>query len=423
MCIGRWDLTASDILIHNKKVLVMSKEKLLEGIKVLDLSRQLAGPFATMTMADLGAEVIKVESVTGDDSRYWGPFVENESCYYWSCNRGKKSIVVDLKCAEGKEIIKKLAQKCDILIENFREGVMERLGLDYDVIKEINPRMIYCHITGYGEYGPDAKRPAVDIAIQATTGLMSITGYPEEPPVRIGISLADLATGIFSIVGIQAAYIRALKTGKGQKISLSLMETMVSFLAYHAQGYLSKGIIPQKYGSGIQNIEPYRAVKTKNGYIAIGVGNDTNFKRLCEIMNMPELSTDDRFLHNADRWENREGLLEIVSSFFAQQDNDEIERKMVEKGIPCGVVKNVGEVLESEQVKSMGLVVTIDHPKAGNIPMIRTPLNFSNAENYSKQHPPFLSQHTREVLCQLGYSEYEIKQLAKKGAISLANES
>ncbi len=397
----------------------MKETKLLAGMKVLDLSRQLAGPFATMTMADLGAEVIKVETASGDDSRYWGPFMEEESCYYWSCNRGKKSIVVDLKSSEGKEIIKRLARESDVLIENFREGVMTRLGLDYEVMREINPKLVYCHITGFGETGPDARRPAVDIAIQAATGLMSITGYPDQDPVRIGLSLADLATGTFGIVGILSAYINAMKTGKGQKVSLSLMETMVSYLVYHAQGYLSKGIIPQKYGSGIQNIEPYRAVRTKNGYIALGVGNDTNFGRLCGVMGRPELAADPRFLHNADRWANRDALLEIIGEFFARQDNDEIERIMIEKGIPCGAVKNVGEVLESEQVKAMGLVVDVPHPTRGSIPMVRAPLNFSGAGNCSESWPPFLAQDTAAVLARLGYSEAQIAELAAKGAVKL----
>ena len=395
----------------------MKQTKLLEGVKVLDLSRQLAGPFATMMMADLGAEVIKVESETGDDSRYWGPFKEGESCYFWSCNRGKKSIVVNFKTEEGKTIIKQLAAKSDILIENFRTGVMEKLRLDYEVMKEINPRLIYAHITGYGEKGPDANRAAVDIAIQATTGLMSVTGYPDQPPVRIGVSLADLATGQAAVAGIEAAYIHALKTGEGQKVSLSLMETIISFFVYHGTGYLANGTIPGKYGSGIQNIEPYRAVATVDGYITLGVGNDTNFGRLCTVMGCPEMAQDPRFLHNKDRWEHREELLEVVERFFADKKTDEIEKTMVDASIPCGAVKNIGEVLDSEQVAAMELIQEVPHPKLGSIRMVRTPMVFSDAQNCSENHPPFLGEHTAAVLQELGYTDEELRNLSDKNVI------
>ncbi|MDR1321055.1 MAG: CoA transferase [Gracilibacteraceae bacterium] len=400
----------------------MAEKHLLAGIKVLDLSRQLAGPFATMTMADLGAEIIKVEPAGGDDSRYWGPFVDGESCYFWSCNRGKKSIAVDLKTPAGKVIIKKLVKECDVLIENYREGVMSRLELDYDVLKEINPRLIYCHITGYGEKGPDAKRSAVDVAIQATTGLMSVTGYPDQDPVRIGVSLADLATGTFSVVGILSAYINALRTGRGQKISVSLMETMISYLVYHAQGYLSTGVIPGKHGSGIQNIEPYRAFKTRNGYITLGVGNDTNFRRLCEVIGMPEMAKDPRYLHNSDRWNNRKELNGAISDYLARQDNEEVEKRLAANDVPCGAVKNIGEVMESEQVKEMGVVVSIPHPKLGNIRMVRAPLNFSDGANYSLRHPPLLAEHTAQIMGELGYSPAEIDRLAKDMVIMMLDK-
>lgn len=395
----------------------------LEGVKILDLSRQLAGPFATMTMGDLGAEIIKVEPpVKGDDSRAWGPFVNGESCYYWSCNRAKKSIVVDLKTNEGKEIIKKLAAEADIMIENFRVGVMERLGLDYEVMKEVNPKLIYCHITGYGEKGPDANRPAVDIAIQANTGLMSITGYPDQEPVKIGVSLCDLATGLFGTTGILAAYINRLKTGKGQKVSVSLMESMISWLVYHGIGYLAVGAIPGKYGSGMANIEPYRAVKTKNGYVTLGVGNDTNFGRLCDVMGMPELAKDPRFAKNVDRYKNRKELIEIIEKFFAECDNKEIEEKMVAKGIPCGAIYNIGEALENEQVKAMGMIVNVPHPYMQDLRMIRTPINFSEANNISMQYPPRLGEHTKEVLKGLGYSEEKIDRLVDEKIVSTFKE-
>jgi crotonobetainyl-CoA:carnitine CoA-transferase CaiB-like acyl-CoA transferase len=392
--------------------------KLLEGVRVLDLSRQLAGPFATMTMADLGAEVIKIEPDKGDDSRYWGPFVDGESCYFWSCNRGKRSIVIDMKTAEGQSVVRKLSVHSDILIENFREGVMQRLGLDYESLRGSNPKLVYCHITGYGEKGPDAHRPAVDIAVQATTGLMSVTGYKDQAPVRVGMSIADLATGALGVAGILAAYINADRTGHGQKVSLSLMETMVSFLTYHAQGYLSTGAVPEKYGSGIQNIEPYRVVRTQNGYIALGVGNDVNFRRLSELIGKPELAVDPRFVRNEDRWANRGKLIPIIEEFFAGCDTDEIERALAEKEIPSGAVRNVGEVLESEQVSAMGMIVNVPRPGKPALRMVRAPMVFSAADNCAELAPPLLGADTESILAEAGYSVDEIAQMRERRVIS-----
>jgi len=392
----------------------------LEGVKVLDLSRQLAGPFAAMTMADMGAEIIKVEPPgKGDDSRSWGPFEAGESCYFFSANRGKKSIVVDMKSERGKEIIRKLAAESDIVIENFRTGVMERLGLDYPKLKEVNPNVIYCHITGFGEDGPDANRAGVDIALQAFTGIMSITGYPDQPPVKVGLSLCDIATGMFALIGILGAYIARKETGRGQKVSVSLMESMVSWLSYHGVGYLVKGEIPEKHGSGMANIEPYRAFQTKDGYIVIGVGNDKNWARLSEVIGRPELANDERFRTNPARMANKTELLDLLNHFFITQGTKEMEAVINKQGIPCSAVKNIAEVLADPQVAARGMVVPLPHPDVPQLQVLRTPISFTDGTNMTNMYPPRLGEHTGEVLKLLGYSENEISQLAADKVISV----
>jgi len=392
----------------------------LEGIKVLDLTRQLAGPYCTMTMADMGAEIIKVEPPgKGDDSRSWGPFAEGESCYYLSINRGKRSIVLDLKSEKGKEILLKLVGQSDVLIENFRTGVMDRLGLGYEKLTQLNPRLIYCHITGFGEDGPAAARAGLDVTMQAYSGLMSVTGYPDQPPVRVGVSLCDIATGMFALIGILGAYQTRSITNKGQKVSVSLLESMVSWLSYHAAGYLVKGEIPGKFGSGIANIEPYRAFKTKDGYLVVGVGNERSWGHLCEVLGRPELAQDPRFKSNRDRMDNKEELLSILNDFFADKQTSEIEDAIQKKGIPCSSVKNVAEVLADAQVTARKMVMPLPHPDVPDLKLIRTPITFSDSTNMSTLHPPRLGEHTLEVLKELGYTEPEVSGiLSEKTAYS-----
>lgn len=395
------------------------KQGTLKGIKVLDLSRQLAGPFCTMTLADMGAEVIKVEDHgKGDDSRSWGPFTDGESCYFMSANRGKRSIVVDMKSEKGREIIKTLAAQSDVIIENFRTGVTERLGIDYSVLSKINPGIVYCHITGFGEDGPDANRAGVDNAIQAYTGLISITGYEGMEPVRIGVSLCDLATGVFALSGILSALYARKETGCGQKVSCSLIESMVSWLSYHAVGYLSEGKIPGKWGSGMENIEPYRAFKTKDGYVMVGVGNDTNWRRLCEVMENTELSKDERFSTNPKRMENKELLLSILNEYFLQQENKIIEAKIVEKGIPCSAVKNIAETLSSPQVVHRKMVMDMEHPRIKGLKLLRTPIDFSEGTNYTPKHPPLHGEDTIDVLKEMGYTEEFIQQAIAENVVA-----
>lgn len=390
----------------------------LDGVKILDLSRLLAGPYATMCLADMGATVYKVESpAKGDDSRAWGPFKNGESCYFMSANRGKKSIAVDMKKPQGREIVLRMAKECDVVIENFRSGVMERLGLGYETLKEENPGIIYCQITGFGQDGPEANRGGVDLAMQAASGLMSLTGYEGMPPVRLGVSLCDLATGMFGTIGILAALHEREKTGVGQKINCSLMESMVSFLSYHAVGYMNTGEIPKKYGSGLPNIEPYRAFAAKDGEFVIGVGNDTNFRKVCNVIGKPELADDPRFSTNPQRVANRDALTEVLSASFARESRDDIVGRIVAAGVPCSEIKNVAEVCADEQMNFRKMFPTLSHPKVPELKLIRTPIEFSNGTNFSQKAPPLLGEDTREVLGEFGYTDSQIDALLAEKVI------
>ena len=390
----------------------------LDGVKILDLSRLLAGPYATMCVADLGATVYKGQPpAKGPDPRAWGPFKNGESCYFMSANRGKKSIAVDMKKPQGREIVLRMAKECDVVIENFRSGVMERLGLGYETLKEENPGIIYCQITGFGQDGPEANRGGVDLAMQAASGLMCLTGYEGMPPVRLGVSLCDLATGMFGTIGILAALHEREKTGVGQKINCSLMESMVSFLSYHAVGYMNTGEIPKKYGSGLPNIEPYRAFAAKDGEFVIGVGNGTNFRKVCNVIGKPELADDPRFSTNPQRVANRDALTEVLSASFARESRDDIVGRIVAAGVPCSEIKNVAEVCADEQMNFRKMFPTLSHPKVPELKLIRTPIEFSNGTNFSQKAPPLLGEDTREVLGEFGYTDSQIDALLAEKVI------
>lgn len=392
----------------------------LEGVLVLDLSRIMAGPFCSMILGDLGAEVIKVEKPgSGDDTRAWGPpFIEGESTYYLSINRNKKSITVNLKTAKGIEIIKKLVKRCDILLENFPPGNMERYGLDYDTLKEINPGLIYCSITGYGPDGPHKNRTGYDLVASAIGGLMSITGEEDGPPVKVGIAITDVVTGLFAHGAVLAALHARKKTGKGQRIDISLLEAQVAALINAASGYLNSGKIPKRWGTAHESIVPYEAFKTKDKYLIIAGGNDKIFASLCKVLGIPELAQDPRFVTNAKRVINRKELIPILNTETVKKTAAEWEEILEKNGIPFGPINNVKEVFEDPQVLHRGMILEMPHPKAGKIRVAGIPVKYSETKAEARLHPPLLGEHTEEILKEyLGYGDETILHLKKEKVI------
>ena len=387
--------------------------KALDGIKVLDLSRALAGPYCTMMLADMGAEVIKVEMPgTGDDSRSWGPpFVEGESAYFMSINRNKKSIALDMKGDKAIEIITKLIRQSDVLVENFRPGAMERLGLSYEQVKVMNPRLVYCSISGFGQDGPYRLLPGFDQVLQGMGGLMSITGEPEGPPVKVGVAIADISGGMFAAYGIVVALFNREKTGRGQIVDISLLDSQVAWLTYRAGAYFTSGEIPKPVGSGHPVIVPYQAFKAKDVYINIAVGNDQLWGKFCKAVGLEGIMNNPRFATNAKRVENRDEVVKAVSDLIATRKGEEWLKILTDAGVPCGPIYTVDKIFADPQVIHRQMMVELDHPRAGTIKVTGIPVKLSDTPGEVKTAPPFLGQHTQEVLGGLGYSAKDIEEL------------
>ncbi|MCP8617293.1 CaiB/BaiF CoA transferase family protein [Salirhabdus salicampi] len=391
----------------------------LHGFKILDLSRVLAGPYCSMILGDLGAEVIKVEAPGGsDETRKWGPpFQNGVSAYYVCANRNKKSITVNLKEEEGKEIIYKLVAQSDVILHNFKTGTMERLGLDYNTLADINPRLVYCSITGFGETGPYKHLPGYDFIIQAMSGLMSITGNSLSGPQKLGVAITDVLTGLYACISIQAALLERSTSGMGQKIDLSLYDSAVSSLVNIASNFLMSGENPKRLGNTHANIVPYQSFKTKDGEMVIAVGNDHQFMRLCTVITQPHLAKDRRFATNPDRVENRETLIPILQKAFLQKNTAHWKQTCQDEGIPCGPIQSVNELISDPQLQSREMFIAAEHPTAGNIHMIGSPINLSRTGVQYKQHPPNPGEHTQEVLTSIGYSAEDIMNLLKRNVI------
>lgn len=330
----------------------------LSGIKVVDLSRVLAGPYCSMILGDLGAEVIKVESPhQGDETRKWGPpFQNGVSAYYLCANRNKKSVTIDLKSPDGIELIKKLIKNADVIINNFKTGTMEKFGLSYEQLSKINPKIIYCSITGFGETGPYKHSPGYDFIIQAMSGLMSITGTKQSGPQKVGVAIVDVITGLYAAVGIQAALLERKQSGKGQKLDLSLYDAAVSSLINIGSNYLISGNIPERLGNEHANIVPYQTFITKDGEMVIAVGNDQQFEKLCEIIGMPKLADDPKFATNPNRVKHRSELIPILQKAFLEKETTVWKEKCEENNIPCGPIQNLAEVHQDPQLKSSSYV-------------------------------------------------------------------
>jgi crotonobetainyl-CoA:carnitine CoA-transferase CaiB-like acyl-CoA transferase len=402
----------------------------LENIRVLDLSRVLAGPWASQNLADLGAEVIKIERPrTGDDTRSWGPpWLRDhdgketaESAYFLSVNRGKKSVTLDISRPEGQRIARDLATKSDVFIENYKVGTLARYGLGYDDIRAINPGIVYCSITGFGQTGPFASRPGYDFIFQGMGGLMSITGerdgMPGGGPQKVGIAITDVLTGMYASLAITAAIAHRHASGSGQYIDLALFDTIVAFNANQILNFWCSGITPPRYGNAHANIVPYEVFATRDGHIILAVGNDSQYAAFCRAAGRPELIDDPQFATNPARVANRLVLVPIVSEIMRARTKQEWIETLEAAGVPCGPINNMHEVFEHPQVRHRGLRVEIERPH-GTVPTVASPLRFSETPVTYELPPPTLGQHTREVLNRiLGLDDARIDALGARGII------
>ncbi len=403
----------------------------LSHIRVLDLTRVLAGPWCAQNLADLGAEVIKVERPKkGDDSRAFGPpwaKDENgkettEAGYYLCANRGKKSITIDIASEGGRALIRELAKDADVLLENFKTGDLASKGLGYDDIKKVNPKIIYCSITGFGQTGPYAAKPGYDFMIQGMGGFMSLTGErdykPGGGPQRAGVPVVDIMTGMYSTIAVCAAIANRERSGNGQHIDMALLDTQVGFLANQGANFLVTGEAPARLGNTHPNIVPYQSLPTKDGAIIIACGNDNLFNKFCDLLGQPALKTDPRFATNAARVTNRDALDPILDELMRKKTTVEWVAALEGAGVPCGPINDLKQVFENEQVVARGLRVEIPHPTAGKVSLIRSPMRFSETPVEYKTPPPLLGQHTDEVLKDvLGKSADEITALKKAGTV------
>jgi crotonobetainyl-CoA:carnitine CoA-transferase CaiB-like acyl-CoA transferase len=399
----------------------------LQGIRVLDLTRALAGPFCTMMLGDLGADVIKVEMPgRGDESRGWGPpFVgeaygpyPGESAYFISANRNKRSIAVNLKTPEGQEIVRRLAAESDALVENFRTGALDQMGLGYEEMIALNPRLVYCSISGYGRTGPYAYHPGYDFVIQAEGGFMGITGPEEGPPYRVGVPIIDITAGMFSATAILAALRARDITGEGQLIDLSLLNTQVALLANVASNYLVGQEPPRRLGNAHPNICPYEAFSARDRWFALAAANERQWAILCDVIGQPELKSEPRFSENSARVVNRAVLREVLNAAFASRDADEWIAVLRDAGLPCGPINAIPEVFAHPQAEARQLILEAEHATAGTVQVPGFPYKFSETPAEVRLPPPLLGQHTEEVLIEvLGYSATEVAGFRKEGVL------
>ncbi len=370
----------------------------LEGLKVLELARILAGPWAGQTLADLGAEVIKVESPAGDDTRRWGPpFVErdgdNSAAYYHSCNRGKKSVTIDFRTPEGRDQLRRLVAQSDVLIENFKVGGLAKYGLDYNSLKKVNPRLIYCSITGFGQTGPYKTRAGYDFLMQGMGGIMSVTGEPGRQPQKVGVAVTDILTGLYAVIAIQAALLQRNRTSKGQHIDMALLDVATATMANQAMNYLVSGKPPVPMGNEHPNLMPYQVFDCADGWIIIATGNDAQYRRLCAILDLDQLAHHPDYRSNADRVRNRRVLAELLSRATRQRSKADLLAACEDHGVPAGPINNMAEVFADPQVIARKLRIDLD-----GIPSVRSPMLFSDAELSLERPSPRLGEHNDEVL-------------------------
>lgn len=371
----------------------------LAGIKVLDLTRVLAGPLCTMQLGDLGADVIKVEAPSGDDTRAWGPpFIEGESAYFLGINRNKRSVVLDLSSPEGQQALRALIAEADVLVDNYKAGTLQKWGLDDAWFDAHTPRLVRCSITGYGPSGPQAQLPGYDFILQAETGLMSICGAPEGPPMKYGVAIVDIATGLLACNGILAALQARERTGRGQRVDASLFETGLFLLANVASNALATGKVPGRYGNGHPNIVPYTTYDAQDGTVAVAVGNDKQFEKFARLIGQPELAADPDYATNAARVANRQPLDAIIGQAIAGGSTGTWVRRLMEAGIPVGRINTVDQALALPQSAARQMVLPIEHPSGATVRTLGFPVKFSQTPASLRRPPPLQGQHTREVL-------------------------
>lgn len=392
----------------------------LDGLKVLDLTRILAGPFCTMILGDMGADVVKVENPDGgDDTRRWGPpFLEGESAYFLSVNRSKRSLTLNLKVPRGKALLADLLTRADVLIENFRPGAVERLGFGYEAAAAQNPRLIYCSISGFGQTGPDALRPGYDLIVQGESGVMSLTGFPDGPPCKVGLSIADIIAGMYAVQGIAFALYARERTGRGQRIDVALLDGMISFLTYQAGIYFATGKSPSRMGNLHPTIMPYETFEASDGHLNVAVGNNSLFQQFCRVLGRPDLAADPRFDTDAGRVEHRGALRPTLEGFLKTRPVADWLEAFSAAGIPCGSIKTVAEVFASPQVLAREMVRTLVHPKVGPVRVTGNPLKMSETPGAVEQPPPLLGEHTDQVLAEwLGLDGEACMALRRDGVI------
>ncbi len=392
----------------------------LDGIRVIDLTQALAGPYCTMLLGDLGADVVKIETPgTGDQSRGWGPpFIEGESAYFLSINRNKRSLTLDIKSAEGQEALHKLVATADVFVCNIpKESSRQRAGVDVETLRSLNPRLIYCLISGYGSTGPYAERPGYDLIAQGEAGLMSVTGEPEGEPIRYPIPIADITTGMYSTIGILAALLTRTRTGQGQVLDMTLMESQSAWLTILASSLLNGGQEPQRLGNTHPNIVPYQVFKAKDKYLILTVGTEKLWHAFCEALGLEQLTQDPRFATNKDRNKNRGELIPLLDELFVTQPADYWLEKLKDTGIPNGPINTIADTLAHPQHRARHFIVELEHPLVGPVKSMGNPVNLSATPVSYRLAPPTLGQHTQQVLAELGYDEATLASFHEKGVV------
>ena len=391
-------------------------EGALQGIKIIDLSRVLAGPFCTMILGDLGAEVIKIENTgNGDDTREWGPpFLEGESAYFLCANRNKESMTLNLKSEVGKEVLKKLVSHADVVVQNFKPGTLERMGLGYEILQEVKEDIILASISGFGQKGPGSRLPGYDYMIQAMSGVMSITGGREEEPTKVGVAISDVLTGLFTCIGILAALQHRNRTGEGQEIDISLFDSQLAALVNVASNYLCTGELPERLGNQHPNIVPYQVFHAEDGDLVVAVGNDEQFHKFCLLLGRQELSSLERYKTNAARLQYKDELVNIIAKEMKKKKKEEWKQLLDEAGIPNGPILNVKEALETEQAVAREMTIHMKHPTIENLKLVGSPLKLSKTPVQMQKHPPLHGEHTEKILKNIGYSQESIMEMTKK---------